>query len=566
MTMHSIMSSIERGQAQLDALGLRRDTAAPFDFFIKENQNSPSSCDEITPNASSGAALLEEKAAAMLAGRNQNIKPGDNGWPEPQAMTAKVEPEPYPLDALPDTLRAAVEEVAAFVQAPLPLVASSALAALSLACQTHVDVKRAENLQGPAGLFLLTIADSGERKSTCDGIFTKAIRQWQDEQVEAAKPGIAAHQAAMDVWEAQRDGLQAAIREAAKRNKPADDLKQGMARLQQEKPEPPRVPRLLIGDETPESLAWRLAKCWPSAGMLSSEAGVILGSHGMGKDSIMRNLGLLNTLWDGGALSIGRRTSESFELRGARLTVALQIQEPTLREFSIKSGTLARGTGFFARFLIAWPQSTQGTRFFTEAPEKWTRLAAFHRRIAAILDMPPNLDGSGGLTPDVLALTPEAKTAWIEFHNALETELKSGGELYDVRDVASKTADNAARLAALFQMFEHGASAVCLDGMERASRIAAWHLSEARRFFGELHLPPELADAARLDGWIIEHCRREHTHLIPTREAQRLGPVRDKERLATALRELEELDRVRVTQEGKRKTIKVNPVLARGAP
>ncbi|PIV88684.1 MAG: hypothetical protein COW48_04715, partial [Hydrogenophilales bacterium CG17_big_fil_post_rev_8_21_14_2_50_63_12] len=52
-----------------------------------------------------------------------------NGWPEPQPLSAKVEPEPYPVDALPDTIRAAVEEVAGFVKAPLPMVASSALAA-----------------------------------------------------------------------------------------------------------------------------------------------------------------------------------------------------------------------------------------------------------------------------------------------------------------------------------------------------------------------------------------------------------------------------------------------------
>lgn len=44
-----------------------------------------------------------------------------NGWAEPQSLTAKYEPEPYPLDALPDTIRAAVEEVAGFVKAPLPM-------------------------------------------------------------------------------------------------------------------------------------------------------------------------------------------------------------------------------------------------------------------------------------------------------------------------------------------------------------------------------------------------------------------------------------------------------------
>jgi putative DNA primase/helicase len=65
-------------------------------------------------------------------------------------------------------VRNAVEEVQGFTKAPTPLVASSALAALSVAAQAHGDVQRAEKLTGPTSLFILTIADSGERKSTCD--------------------------------------------------------------------------------------------------------------------------------------------------------------------------------------------------------------------------------------------------------------------------------------------------------------------------------------------------------------------------------------------------------------
>ncbi|OJZ19773.1 MAG: hypothetical protein BGP21_03370 [Thiobacillus sp. 65-29] len=489
-------------------------------------------------------------------------------WPEPQLLTAKVTPEPYPIDALPETIRAAVEEVAGFVKAPLPMVASSALAALSLATQAHIDVKRAERLHGPTGLFLLTIADSGERKSTCDGFFTSAIRQYQEEQAEAMKPAIKQHQADIAAWEAERDGIISAIKDAGKKGKPTDKLRDDLAELQRDKPEAPRVPRLLLGDETPENLAWGLAKHWPSAGVVSAEAGTVFGAHGMSGDSVMRNLALLNVLWDGGTHSVGRRTSESFTVKGARLTVALQIQEMTLRSFFDKSGGLARGTGFLARFLVAWPESTQGFRPFTEAPPNWPHLAAFHQRIGAILANPAPIDEEGALSPALMMLAPEAKAAWVAFHDAIEAELKTGGELYDVRDVASKSADNAARLAALFQIFEHGmGGAIGLDCFESASRIAAWHLSESRRFFGELALPAELADAARLDSWLVDYCRRERIHLVPIAKLQQFGPggLRSKATIETALRELEEAGRARPEREGKRKMIAVNPALLGGA-
>lgn len=492
---------------------------------------------------------------------------GSDGWPEPQPLTAKIDPEPYPIDALPDTIRAAVEEVAGFVKAPLPLVASSALAALSLACQAHMDAKRAEKLHGPVGLFLLTIADSGERKSTCDGFFTSAIRQYQEEQVEAMKSAINEYQAKNAAWEAERDGLLSAVKDASKKGKPTDKLRADLAQLQQDKPEPPRVPRLLLGDETPENLAWSLAKLWPSAGVLSSEAGVVFGSHGMGKESAMRNLALLNVLWDGGTHSIGRRTSESYTVRGARLTMGLMIQEQALREYLSKSGPLARGSGFLARFLVAWPESTQGTRFFSEAPENWPHLAAFHRRIAAILNQPAPIDEDGALTPPMMPLAPEAKAAWVEYHDAIERELLRGGELHDVKDVAAKSADNAARLATQFQLFEHGAGgAVGFDALDRATTIAAWHLSESRRFFGELALPAELADAARLDNWLIEHCRDGRKRIVGKNHIRQHGPLRDGARLEAAIRELADLDRVRLEKDGKRLTIHLNPALVGVTP
>ncbi|MCB2261488.1 MAG: DUF3987 domain-containing protein [Candidatus Thiosymbion ectosymbiont of Robbea hypermnestra] len=111
----------------------------------------------------------------------------------------------------------------------------------------------------------------------------------------------------------------------------------------------------------------------------------------MSKDSIMRNLSLLNTLWDGGELPIGRKSSESFTVRGTRLTISLQVQEAVLRNFIEKSGDLARGSGFPARFLLAWPESTQRTRRFGKAPEHWPHLAAFNRRIAEMVHRSPTV-------------------------------------------------------------------------------------------------------------------------------------------------------------------------------
>ena len=507
-------------------------------------------------------AVVEGITHARLVDRG-DVKT-ETKWPEPLPLVAEVATEPYPTDALPERIREAVEEVQAFVQAPVSLVASCALSAVSLAVQAQADVKRAEKLTGPVSLNLLAIADSGERKTTCDGFFTAAMAEHEQEQADQLKPLIARHKADLDAWAAKRNGLLDKIRAESKAGKPTADHESRLRDFEAVKPKAPRVPKLLRGDDTPENLAWSLATTWPSAGVLSSEAGLILGAHGMGRESIMRNLALLNILWDGKNHDIGRRTSESFKVRGVRFTLGLQVQEATLRSFFEDSRGLARGMGFFARFLVAWPDSTQGDRPFRDPPERWPKLAVFHRRLSEILNMPVPIDDDGVLTPTVLEFTAEAKRAWIAYHDLIESELRTGGELRDVRDVASKSADNAARLAAQFQVFEYGAAAIGLAAFGGAARIAAWHLNESRRFFGLLALPSDVSDAARLDAWLIEYCEREGVANVPISVVQKYGPngLRAKSIIEAALADLGELHRARITSpRGKAKVIEINPAL-----
>lgn len=520
--------------------------------------------------AESGAAFLDKVMAAGSRSPTFTVPETPSGesqypdWNDPQPLSIKKQAKPYPIDAMPQIVRMAVTEVAEFVKAPLPLVASSALSVVSLAVQAHADIKRAEKLTGPSGLFLLTVAESGERKSTCDDLFVKPIRDYEQAQAEAAVTRLKDYEAAVEAWEAKYSGVKEKIRQYAKEGKPTTELEAALRELKYQKPKMPRVPRLLYADATPEALSYSLAKQWPSGGVLSAEGGIVFGSHGMGKDSIMRNLSLLNQLWDGDSLTIDRRSTESFTVEGARLTVALQVQEATLAEFMAKAGPLARGTGFLARFLISRPESTQGCRPFTEAPANWPHLDAFSERISHILNQPARFNERGVLDPALLSFTNEAKVAWIEFHDGIECKLRRNGEFHEVRDVASKAADNAARLAALFQVFEHDkldVGPISLASFEAASAIVMWHLNESRRFFGEISLPLELVNAERLDRWLIEHCKQEATYQVGKNHVRQYGPLRDGATLDSAISELIQLERIRLESLGRQLIIKLNPKL-----
>ncbi|MBV5334165.1 DUF3987 domain-containing protein, partial [bacterium] len=389
-----------------------------------------------------------DRAELVTAGAGDAGITGANYvWPELQPLVAKTEAADYPLDALPTLIRNAVIEVCGFVKAPVSLVAMSALAALSGAIQAHTDVQRDIGLQGPCGLFLCGIADSGERKSSLDGFFTQAMRDYQAREREKAKPLIQAYETDLDAWKAKRSGIQEKIKSLAKDGKPTNQLENQLHDLDRDKPKAPRVPRLIYADATPEALASNLVHGWPSGGIFSNEGGIVLGGHAMNKDVAMRNMARLNQLWDGKIAATDRVTSEGYSDTTARLTMSLQVQDPTLRAFFDNTKGLARGTGFLARFLVAWPESTMGTRMFTPPPEGWPAMAAFNNRLTAILERTAPVDDNGVLTPGMLTLSPDAKLTWIDFHNQIEAMLGTGGELYDLRDVGSKSADNVDRMA-----------------------------------------------------------------------------------------------------------------------
>jgi putative DNA primase/helicase len=222
--------------------------------------------------------------------------------------------------------------------------------------------------------------------------------------------------------------------------------------------------------------------------------------------------------------------------------------------------------GFFARFLVSWPASTQGTRAYQE-PAAMTHLEGFRARILRLLELPIPIQEDGTLKPATAFLGVEAKQEWIAFHDAVESELRDGGELRDIRDVASKAAENAARLAALFQCYEADPTAngfeVTAENFVRASRIVAWHLSESRRLFGELAQPDDISAAVKLDGWLIEYCKSQQCLSVPRNRVRQSGPrqLRDGKRLDAALKVLTDMDRVRLTRRGKQTLIELNPAL-----
>ncbi len=561
----SISERIQEAPDDPSAYNASRGSIESFLDLVAESQPSEEQLLRYSKEieTASFGILSSEEAIELI--RMKMPAPDPDAWSAPIPLTTEITAEPYPVESLPKDVREAVNEVLSFTQAPVPLVVNSAMSAMSLAIQASVDVERAKKLTGPVGLFLLTIADSGERKSTCDNFFTKAIRVYEAFKAEEAKPKKQEYQSELDIWESKRSGLKDKIRQLEKSGANTKAQEVRLLDLDLNQPIPPQVPKLIYNDATPEALKWGAANKWPSLSVLSNEAGIVFGSHGMGKDSVMRNLATLNQFWDGANIDTERKSTESYMVKNARLTIALQVQEATLRNFFDRTDGLPRGTGFLARCLFAWPEPTQGTRFFKESQTVWPALDKFNSRITEILETSEvQIIEQGALKPRRIKFSNEAKAAWVSFHDAIEGELCLNGELYEIRDVASKIADNAARIAALFQCFESNDSeAIELPAFEGACNIATWHLREAKRFFSEIAFSEEQLNVLDLDKWLLDFCIKNNTAVVEHRTIQQRGPnkLRKKSALNDALSELFNCNRARKRIDGKKNLIQINPKL-----
>jgi len=487
-------------------------------------------------------------------------------WSEPLPLLADNEALPYPIDAMPHVLANAIKEVVAYTKCPIVLAGNSALSFASLAAQGLVDVARDSILCSPVSLYLIAIGESGERKSSADKFFSMPIDAWEQSQEIEYKIALKAFKSEKSIFDEKRKGLLSAINKKTEKAQDTSELEHYLKEHDKNEPRAPLKPQFIYQETTPEGLNKGLAKGWPSAGIMADEASIVFGGHGNNTDSIKRNLATLNMYWEDKPVKTNRSdVDNNLSNRNRRLTMGLAAQADMVRDFFAQSKGTARSIGFGARFLIAWPETTAGTRFYTAPPEQMPNLLIYRAKIGELLSYPLVINpDTGGVEVQTLTFSPEAKDVWIAYHNQVEGELGYLGEFKDIKDVASKSADNAARLAALFHVLEHGINgSISALNMQRAVSLAGWHLYEARRFFGQLATNQDTHNAIKLDEWLINHCRKSQESKIKKSLLLTHAPysVRSKEALDKAIQILTNLSRIRLSIDTKLQYIEVNPVL-----
>lgn len=442
-------------------------------------------------------------------------------------------PEPYPIAELGPILQPAAESLRRVIQAPDAVCGASVLAAASLAAQALANVE-IDGRTCPLSLWMLTVAESGERKSAVDAEAMRAARDHEKELAKSHEAEQATHAAELAEWEARCADAKAKAKKA--QGAGLADALRSIGRA----PPAPLVPRVTVADFTAEGLAKLLVAGLPTVGAFTDEAALVFGGHGMSKETVTRTAGTLCKLWDSGTLDRVRALDGATKLHGRRLALHL-LAQPVIAERALSDDVLS-GQGFLARCLLAWPESTAGTRpYKAESLRDDAALGRMAYRLGELHREPlPLAEGERQeLQPRRLRLSVEAKAAWVQLHDAVEAGMRPGGQFATAKPWGSKTPEQALRIAGVLALLESSAAQeIDADTLGRAAELALWHLNEAVRLAGTAELSPEVRDAEALLGW----CHETGRTLLYSRDALRLGPARIRER-ETFTRAMGELER-----------------------
>lgn len=438
----------------------------------------------------------------------------------------------YPVHAL-GPVRPAVEAVQGQTQAPIAIPAQSALAVAALAVQGFANVETLGG-QRAISLYCLTIALSGERKSSCDSPFMDAVRTFEREQADAQRDELERFRNAHAIWEGQRKAMLSSAKMKDKIK--ATAAKADLDALGPEPSPPPSMDRT-VSEPTYEGLIRKFAEGQPTLGLFSDEGGQFLAGHAMGRENRTKTLAAFNDLWQGNPIQRTRAGEGSLVLYGRRLSIHLMAQPYVVREFM--ADPLTADTGFLPRFLICEPTSTIGTRLNANARIDSRALGAFSDRLKAILETPLPMDEkTRALSPRLLPLAKQGREVLVRFSDEVEVAMQSGGIYAPITGYASKAAEQAARIAAVLTLWEDlNAKEVSADNMSKALDLAKYYLDEALRLHGASNLSAETDKAEKLRVWLLD--KWDEIDIVPSDIVQS-GPycLRERKAVTPAIRML----------------------------
>jgi hypothetical protein len=436
-------------------------------------------------------------------------------------------------EILPGALGEMAAAVTRHAQTPPALAVLMALSAVALAAQRSYVVQPTDDPDyvEPLCLWALVGLQSGSRKTPVLNILLAPVHDWEERARKQLAPKVAERFAVRQVAEKRIETLKAA---AAKEDDPAKrrKLQDELQKVKHEMPDALDLPRLVVGDVTPERTQQLLMENQGGLAIVSDEPAVLevlAGAYGTGG-------AILDVFLKGYSASpvhVERQT-RSAHLTYPTVTMALAIQTDILADLG--TNRRFRDSGLLARMLFAVPPTTIGRR----NPRQISIIdpavkAAYARAIEALLNARMQQD----VRPSALTFDPVAQELYFEFAEYIEAQMRPGQPLEPLSDWASKLPGQASRIAALLHLVADGPNRpVGAAAMSRAVQLCRWLVDHALHVFRLLGADQTEGDALALLRWVV---REGHQQLYRSKAQKALeGRFRTVDRLKEACARLHE--------------------------
>ncbi|MGR3373051.1 DUF3987 domain-containing protein [Pseudooceanicola nanhaiensis] len=382
----------------------------------------------------------------------------------------------FPIEALGAKGKTAARALHNTTQAPKGLCGQAVLCAMSTTVSSWGQVEAIHGSSMPISLFLITIAQSGERKTAVDSQAQLGIKAFEKE-----------------IANALAERRKAAVDAGSNASEALDD----------------EVSDIVVSDPTYEGLLGVMARGPGFASLSNDDAAGFFGGHAMSRDQRQKTIAGLAQIWSGSDVKRPRAHGRDTAVSGVPLTMSLMFQPYLIGQVYGDREMVEQG--ILPRVLPCFPASTMGTRFFREpdaAAKQEVRAFAegifetlSELRLMRELQAKPT-DKFGPSCP-VLPLSGAASGVLIAFYNEIEAELGRGGRFEKIRGFASRAIENATRISAVIALFDDvHAAEVSGDAAKSACRLMWFYLDEFAHLLRLGKSEKDNSEAGQLGAWM----------------------------------------------------------------
>jgi hypothetical protein len=418
----------------------------------------------------------------------------------------------FPIEQFPQFLKKWVCAVAENTATSVDMSAVSALAVIASTIQGKFEIIGKSDYTEPLNIYVLIIANPGERKSSVVKINIKDLLQYEHEENQRRKPEIERKQTEIRI---KRQFLEKAIKKGD-----TDTAIHLINEIEELETNLPKFLRLIADNVTPEALTSLLADNNGVLSIFSTEGGIFELISGMyGNKSV--NIDTLLKAHCGDPIRVDRKGREHETVDNPALTMLLSAQENVLE--GVLSNPAFVGRGLTARLLYCKPASLMGQRDFntTSIP---LELSEKYRRLVTHLNKIP-LQECGN--PYYLRLDDVAYKVLEDFFDWLEPQLVD--DLSDMSGWSAKLVGATLRFAGIIHCVRYYKAPqkhlVSADTMKKAIAIGKYFLNHAKYIFSVMGADKTVQDAKyivkRLEkhnkpqlksSEILRHCKRFKKH------------------------------------------------------